>query len=152
MWEKWKLLVNRIFSFLAPVAKGQRGFCRGIVSVLRVCVCDHVYVIFFIKHILPPKLMSDFQLHWLKASKLMSWLGVCLFICLSFLVLTFILNVFFSETTRPVSMKFYRNDHTMVLFKISWKNLISSKTLVAMAKNLKIFGIFENLHIWNQMA
>ena len=51
--------------------------------------------------------------------------------------LTFSLNIFFSETTYRILMKFYRNVPAMVLFRISRKNLIPSKTLVAMATKLK---------------
>ena len=54
-------------------------------------------------------------------------------------VLTFSLNIFFAETTYRILMKFHRNVPTMVLFRISWNNLIPSKTLVAMATKLKIF-------------
>ena len=53
--------------------------------------------------------------------------------------LTFSLNIFFAETTYRILMKFHRNVPTMVLFRISWNNLIPSKTLVAMATKLKIF-------------
>ena len=53
--------------------------------------------------------------------------------------LTFSLNIFFSETTYRILMKFHRNVPTMVLFRISWNNLIPSKTLVAMATILKFF-------------
>ena len=56
------------------------------------------------------------------------------------------LNIFVSETTYRILMKFHRNVPAMVLFRISWKNLILSKTVVAMAtkrkkkmKTLKIF-------------
>ena len=52
--------------------------------------------------------------------------------------LTFSLNIFFAETTYRILMKFHRNVTTMVLFRISWNNLIPSKTLVAMATKLKI--------------
>ena len=52
--------------------------------------------------------------------------------------LTFSLNIF-SETTYPILIKFHRNVPAMVLFRISWENLISSKTLVAMAAKLKNF-------------
>ena len=52
--------------------------------------------------------------------------------------LTFSLNIF-SETTYRILMKFYRNVPAMVLFRISWKNLIPSKTVVAMATKLKKF-------------
>ena len=55
--------------------------------------------------------------------------------------LTFSLNIFFAETTYRILMKFHRNVPTMVLFRISWNNLIPSKTLVAMATKLKI--------VWN---
>ena len=54
-------------------------------------------------------------------------------------VLTFSLNIFFSETTDWILMKFHRNVPAMVLFRISLKNLILSKTLVAMANKLKFF-------------
>ena len=68
-------------------------------------------------------------------------------------VLTFILNVFFSETTYPILIKFHRNVPAIVLLRIDWKNLIPSKTLVIMATlNLKIFKIFENLLVWNHKA
>ena len=53
--------------------------------------------------------------------------------------LTFSLNIFFAETTYRILMKFHRNVPTMVLFRISWNDLIPSKTLVAMATKLKIF-------------
>ena len=53
--------------------------------------------------------------------------------------LTFSLNIFHSETTYRILMKFYRNVPAMVLFRISWKNLILSKTLVAIATKLKKF-------------
>ena len=56
---------------------------------------------------------------------------------LSIRALTFSLNIFFSETTYQILMKFHRNVPAMVLFRISWKNLIQSKTLVAMATKLK---------------
>ena len=55
----------------------------------------------------------------------------------SILALTFSLNIFFSETTYQILMKFHRNVPAMVLFRISWKNLILSKTVVAMATKLK---------------
>ena len=51
-------------------------------------------------------------------------------------VLTFSLNIFFSETTNRILMKFHRNVLDMVLFIIFLKNLIPSKTLVAMATKL----------------
>ena len=54
-------------------------------------------------------------------------------------VLTFSLNIFFSETTDLILMKFHRNVPGMVLFRISRKNLIPSKTLVCMATKLKKF-------------
>ena len=53
--------------------------------------------------------------------------------------LTFSLNIFFAETTYRILMKFHRNVPTMVLFRISWNNLIPSKSLVAMATKLKFF-------------
>ena len=52
--------------------------------------------------------------------------------------LTFSLNIFFSETTDWILMKFHRNVPAMVLFRISWNNLILSKPVVAMATKLKI--------------
>ena len=52
-------------------------------------------------------------------------------------VLTFSLNIFFSETTYRILVKFYRNVLSMVLFRISGKSLISSKAVVAMATKLK---------------
>ena len=51
--------------------------------------------------------------------------------------LTFSLNIFFSETTYQILMKFHRIVPAMVLFRISGKNLIPSKTVVAMATKLK---------------
>ena len=50
--------------------------------------------------------------------------------------LTFSLNIF-SETSDRILMKFHRNVPAIVLFRISRKNLIQSKTLVAMATKLK---------------
>ena len=58
-------------------------------------------------------------------------------VCPSVRVLTFSLNIFFSETTYRILMKFHRNVPAMVLFRISWKNLIPSKTVVVMATKLK---------------
>ena len=60
-------------------------------------------------------------------------------VCGSVCALTFSLNIFCSETTYRILMKFHRNVPGMVLFRISWKNLIPSTTLVAMATKLKIF-------------
>ena len=51
--------------------------------------------------------------------------------------LTFSLNIFFSETTYRILMKFLRNFPAMVLFRIFRKNLIPSKTVVVMATKLK---------------
>ena len=59
-------------------------------------------------------------------------------ICPSVPALTFSLNIF-SETTYQILMKFHRNVPTMVLFRISWNNLIPSKALIAMATKLKKF-------------
>ena len=59
--------------------------------------------------------------------------------CPSVRALTFSLNIFFTETTYRILMKFHRNVPTMVLFRISWNNLIPSKTLVAMATKLNFF-------------
>ena len=56
--------------------------------------------------------------------------------------LTFISNIFFSETTHPILMKLHRNDPAMVLFRIPGKNFIPSKTLVAMATKLKNIEFF----------
>ena len=53
--------------------------------------------------------------------------------------LTFSLNIFFSETTYRILMKFQRNVPAIVLSRTSSKNLIPSKTLVAMATELKNF-------------
>ena len=59
--------------------------------------------------------------------------------------LTFSLNIFFSETTYRILMKFHRNVPAMVLLRISWKNLILSKTgchgnkTKKILKTLKIF-------------
>ena len=55
-------------------------------------------------------------------------------------MLTFSLNIFFSETTYRILMKFHRNVSGMVLFSIFLKNLIPSKTVVAMATKLNFFG------------
>ena len=51
--------------------------------------------------------------------------------------LTFSWNIFFSETTDQILMKFHRNVPAIVFFRISWKNLIPSKTLVGIATKLK---------------
>ena len=51
--------------------------------------------------------------------------------------LNFSLNIFFTETTYRILMKFHRNVPAMVLFRISCKHLIPSKTVVAMATKLK---------------
>ena len=67
-------------------------------------------------------------------------------VCPSICVLTFSLNIFFSETTYRILMKFHRNVPAMVLFRIYWKNLIllkncgchGNKTEKKM-KTLKIF-------------
>ena len=48
--------------------------------------------------------------------------------------LTFSLSIFFSETTYPILMKFHRNVPAMVFLE---KNLIPSKTVVAIATKLK---------------
>ena len=65
-------------------------------------------------------------------------------------VLALTLNIFFSETTYRILMKFHRNVPAMVLFRISWKNLIPSKTVVAMATKLKKKNEnFENLLVRN---
>ena len=50
--------------------------------------------------------------------------------------LTSILNIFF-ETTCPILIEFHRNVPAMVLFRIFLKNLIPSKTPVAVATKLK---------------
>ena len=55
----------------------------------------------------------------------------------SVLALTFSLNIFSSETTYRILMKFHRNVPALVLFRISSKTLILSKTVVAMATKLK---------------
>ena len=55
---------------------------------------------------------------------------------LSMRALTYISNIF-SDTTHPILMKLYRNDPAVAFFRISWKNLIPLKTLVAMATKLK---------------
>ena len=59
-------------------------------------------------------------------------------VCPSIRALTFSLNIFFSETTCRILMKFHRNVPAMVLF-----NLIPSKTLVAMATKLKKIEILK---------
>ena len=48
-------------------------------------------------------------------------------------------NIFFSETSDPILMKFHWNVPAMVLFRMSRKNMVPSKTLVAMATKLKFF-------------
>ena len=53
--------------------------------------------------------------------------------------LTLSLNIFFSKTTYRILTKFHKNVPAIVLFRISRKNLIPSKTLVAMATELKFF-------------
>ena len=50
--------------------------------------------------------------------------------------LTFSLNIF-SEATYRILMKLPRNVPAIVLFRICWKNLIPSKTVVVMATKLK---------------
>ena len=66
--------------------------------------------------------------------------------------LTFSINIFFSETTYRILMKFHRNVPAMVFFKMIWNNLIPLKTLVAMATKLNFFEIFENLLVRNHKA
>ena len=67
--------------------------------------------------------------------------------------LTFSLNIFFSETTYRILMKFHRNVPAMVFFRISSKNLISSKTVVCHGnKTEKKFENFENLLVRNHKA
>ena len=63
------------------------------------------------------------------------WLCVLPSVC----PVTCILNIF-SETTYPILKKFHRNVPTLVLFRLLLKNLIPSKTLVAMATKLKNFS------------
>ena len=61
-----------------------------------------------------------------KAGELMSWSVVrraC--VCASVRALTFSLNFFFSETTYPILMKYHRNVHAMVLFRIFLKEFDS---------------------------
>ena len=60
-------------------------------------------------------------------------MSVCVFVR----ALTFSLNIFFSETTYRILMKFHRNVPAMVLLRICGKNLIPSKIVVAMATKLK---------------
>ena len=69
-----------------------------------------------------------------------AYVMACCLSCVSASVraLTFSLNIF-SKTTYWILMKFHRNVPGMVLFRISWKNLIPSKTLVAMATKLNFF-------------
>ena len=59
----------------------------------------------------------------------MSWPCVCH----GSVHLSFILNIFFSETTCWILTKHHRNDSGMALFRNSLKNLIPIKTLVALA-------------------
>ena len=66
-------------------------------------------------------------------------LCVCPSVCPSVCALTFSLNIFFSETTYQILVKFHRNVPTLVLFRICRNILIPSKTLVAMATKLKFF-------------
>ena len=73
--------------------------------------------------------------HWVRPSVHLSVRGF-----------TFSLNIFFSETTYRILMKFHRNVSGMVLFRISWKNSDSfknscchgNKTEIVL-KSLKIF-------------
>ena len=58
-------------------------------------------------------------------------------------VLSFSLNIVFSETTYQILIKIHRNVPAMVLFRISWKNLIPYKNLVAMATKPNYF-----LNLW----
>ena len=72
---------------------------------------------------------------------------------LSVCALTFSLNIFFSETTYRILMKFHRNVLAIVLFRIFWKNLIPSETRVAIATKLKKKNeIFENLLVRSHKA
>ena len=64
---------------------------------------------------------------------------VCPFIYRCVCALTFSLNIFFSETTYWILMKSHRNVPAMVLFRIFLKNVIPSKTPVAMATKHKNF-------------
>ena len=58
--------------------------------------------------------------------------------------------IFSSQTAGPICTKLCRNVLSEVLFKNCSKNLISSKTLVAMAMKLHfIQQFFKNLHLWN---
>ena len=57
-----------------------------------------------------------------KASELMSWSVVCRACVCAF---TFSLNIFMSETTKPILMKYHRNVPAMVLFRIFLNNFIS---------------------------
>ena len=64
--------------------------------------------------------------------------------------LTFSLNIFFSETTYRILIKFHRNVPAMALFRIFEKNLIPSKIVVAMATKMKKqIENFENLLVRN---
>ena len=53
--------------------------------------------------------------------------SVCLCVCPSVSALTFSLNIFFSETTYRISMKFHRIVPAMVLFRIFFKEFDSFK-------------------------
>ena len=52
-------------------------------------------------------------------------------------MLTYISNIFFSETTRGILAKHHRNDPGMARFRKSPKNLIPVKILLTMATKLK---------------
>ena len=70
-------------------------------------------------------------------------------VCCPSSVRPFSLNIFFSETTYRILMKFHRNVPAMVLFRISWKNLIPSKLWLPWQQNWKNIENFENLLVRN---
>ena len=64
--------------------------------------------------------------------------------------LTFSLNIFFSESTYRILMKFHRNVPAMVLFRISWKKFDSIKNCGCHGnKTEKNFENLENLVVRN---
>ena len=66
--------------------------------------------------------------------------------------LIFSLNVFFSETTYRILMKFHRNVPAMVLFRIFERIWFFQKLWLPWQQNIKNFEIFKNLLVRNPKA
>ena len=71
---------------------------------------------------------------------------------LSVRALTFSLNIFFSETTYRILMKFHRNVPTMVLFRFLEIIWFLQKPWLPWQQNWIFFEIFENLLVRNNKA